>query len=157
MDKKTNDILNAVMECTTLEESLETLMTQVAAQPDQATIQKILAQLAANKDRLAAAIKAGTPVEIIPPNATLGLTAISPVSFKAGDGDFTLTVDGMGFVSGSRVNLNGNNLATIFVSDKELTAVVPGDLTSIAQTVAITVVNPGVANASPSLPLVINS
>ncbi len=49
-----------------------------------------------------------------------------PTSIAPGGAGFTLTVNGTGFVSGSRVNWNGTALTTSFVSTSRLTASVPG-------------------------------
>jgi hypothetical protein len=48
------------------------------------------------------------------------ITSVSPSSIPAGN--FTLTVDGVGFISGSVVSFDGGPLATTFVSPARLTA-----------------------------------
>ena len=65
-----------------------------------------------------------------------------PDATPPGGGDFTLTVNGTGFVSNSIVNWNSTALATQFVSGSKLTATVPAaDITSEG-TGWITVVSP---------------
>ena len=56
--------------------------------------------------------------------------------------DFTLTVNGTGFVSSSVVNWNGAPLATQFVSGSKLTATVPAADIATASTAWVTVVSP---------------
>jgi hypothetical protein len=55
---------------------------------------------------------------------------------------FTLTVNGTGFVSNSVVNWNGTRLATQFVNQGQLTATVPASNIATASTGWVTVVNP---------------
>src|SRR5439155_11114585 len=60
----------------------------------------------------------------------------------AGGPQFTLTVNGTNFVSGSTVNWNGTALATIFVSSTQLTATVPALRIAAAGTASVNVVTP---------------
>jgi len=75
---------------------------------------------------------------------------LSPETVEPGGGGFLLTVDGSGFVSGAKVQWNGNALATNFVSNSKLTATVPASDISTPNTASVTVVNPapggGVSN-----------
>src|SRR5882724_11304428 len=79
------------------------------------------------------------------------ITSISPTSATAGGAQFTLTVNGTKFVSGSTVNWNGTALTTTFVNATRLTATVPAALIANAGTASVTVVNPapggGTSNA----------
>src|SRR5262249_46225750 len=93
------------------------------------------------------------------------ITSLSPASGPEGGAQFTLTVNGTGFVNGnSVVRWNGMPLATAFVSATQLTATVPAaDLveegtasvtvanmpggTSNARTFTITEVAPAVSNS----------
>ncbi|MGH9938792.1 MAG: beta strand repeat-containing protein, partial [Blastocatellia bacterium] len=50
------------------------------------------------------------------------ITTISPTTVQVGGQDFTLTVNGSGFVNSSVIRINGNNLPTTFVSATQLTA-----------------------------------
>lgn len=79
------------------------------------------------------------------------LTSISPNSVQAGGAAFTLTVNGVGFVSTSVVRINGNSLTTTFVNSGQLTAqVTPSDVANSGQA-SVTVFNPapggGTSNA----------
>jgi len=78
---------------------------------------------------------AGNPVPFL--NQPLVPSAISPAGPQ-----FTLTASGTGFLPTSTVNFNRTALATTFVSDKQLTAVVPAADIATAATASITVVNP---------------
>jgi FG-GAP-like repeat/Putative Ig domain len=80
-------------------------------------------------------IPAGNPVPFL--NQPLVPDAIAP-----GGPKFTLSVNGTGFLSTSTVDFNGTALATTFVSNKQLTAVVPAASIATAATASITVVNP---------------
>jgi hypothetical protein len=71
-----------------------------------------------------------------------------PLSTVPGGAQFTLTVNGFGFVSGAAVKWNGAALATTFVSSSQLTAVVPAADIATATTASIAVVNPGTNVAS---------
>jgi hypothetical protein len=79
--------------------------------------------------------EAGNPVPVL--NQPLVPSAVAP-----GGPQFTLTANGTGFLSTSTINFNGTALATSFVSDKQLTAIVPAADIATATTASITVVNP---------------
>jgi len=66
-----------------------------------------------------------------------------PDATPPGGSDFTLTINGTGFVSNSVVNWNGTPLVTQFVSGSQLTATVPAADIATASTAWVTVVNPG--------------
>jgi len=71
------------------------------------------------------------------------LTSLNPSAVPAGGPAFTLTVDGMNFVSNSTVRWNGSNRTTTFVSTSQLTAsILAGDIASPG-TANVTVANPG--------------
>ena len=65
-----------------------------------------------------------------------------PDATAPGGQQFTLTVNGTGFVSNSVVNWNGSALATQFVNGSQLTAIVPAADITTAGTASVTVVNP---------------
>lgn len=65
-----------------------------------------------------------------------------PDAVAPGGPEFTLTVNGTGFVSGSVVNWNGGTLATTFVSSSQLTVTVPAADIAAASTASVTVANP---------------
>lgn len=70
------------------------------------------------------------------------ISAVNPAAVHAGGADFTLTVTGSGFVTGSTVMCNNYSRSTTFVSGTQLTAVMPAaDILQI-HPVQITVVNP---------------
>ena len=65
-----------------------------------------------------------------------------PDATAPGGADFTLTVSGTGFVSGSVVSWNGSPRATTFVSSSQLRAVISAADIAKAGTASVTVVNP---------------
>src|SRR5579884_1403902 len=84
-------------------------------------------------------------------NPVPSTSSLNPASAYQGYGNFTLTVKGSGFVSGSVVNWNGTALPTTYVSSSQLTASVPSSDTANVGTASVTVVNPapggGTSNA----------
>ncbi|HWZ84754.1 MAG TPA: PQQ-dependent sugar dehydrogenase [Thermoanaerobaculia bacterium] len=69
-------------------------------------------------------------------------SSLSPAAVIAGGPQFTLTVNGSGFVYGSVVRWNGSDRPTTFVSGSRLTAAIPlGDIAG-AGTAAVTVFTP---------------
>lgn len=94
----------------------------------------------------AGSLDTGTPNPVPLINQPLVPDAVAP-----GGSEFTLTVNGTGFVAASVVNWNGSALATTFVSGSQLTATVPAADIAIASTASVTVVNPspggGTSNA----------
>ena len=77
----------------------------------------------------------GNPVPFL--NQPLVPDTVSP-----GGSGFALTLNGTGFLPSSTVNFNGAALATTFVNQGQLTAVVPASDIAAAATASITVVNP---------------
>jgi hypothetical protein len=69
-------------------------------------------------------------------------TSLSPVSTAPGGAAFTLTVTGVGFVSGSVVQWNGSALPTTFVSSSSLQAAVSAADIAQAGTALISVLTP---------------
>ncbi len=65
-----------------------------------------------------------------------------PSAAAPGGSQFTLTVNGSGFVSGSTVKWNGASLTTTFVSSSRLTATVPAANIATAGTALVRVSNP---------------
>ena len=84
------------------------------------------------------------------------ITSLSPSSINAGGAQFTITVDGTGFVQGAVVRWNSTSLATSFVSSTRLTATVPASLVSAVAAVQISVANQ-TGPASNSLPFTIGT
>jgi len=83
------------------------------------------------------------------PTPAPSISSISPTVKTAGDAGFTLTVNGTGFVdSSSVVRFDGSDRVTTYVSETQLTAVIPaGDLT-IAGSHTVTVFNNSGGGAS---------
>jgi hypothetical protein len=76
------------------------------------------------------------------------ITSLSPDQAVAGGAEFTLIVNGSGFIGGtgsdrSVVHWNGSPRATTFVSSTQLTATIPTSDIATAGTANVTVVNPG--------------
>ena len=70
------------------------------------------------------------------------VNALSPVAVVTGGPDFTLTVDGVGFVEGSEVHWDGEARPTTFESTGRLTAQISAADIAADATVVVTVVNP---------------
>ncbi|MBZ5507999.1 MAG: choice-of-anchor D domain-containing protein [Acidobacteriia bacterium] len=89
---------------------------------------------------------AGSPVPL--------LTApLAPVSQTPGGADLSLTLKGTGFVPGAKVLLDGNPLATTFVSSSILQTVLPGANVRGNLSGAVSVANNGSLASSNRLPL----
>jgi photosystem II stability/assembly factor-like uncharacterized protein len=88
---------------------------------------------------------------IIVNSAVPQLTNISPNTRPAASGAFLMTVNGSGFVAGSRVRVNGLNRNTTFISANQILAEILATDVASTGTLAITVYNPspggGVSNA----------
>jgi hypothetical protein len=76
------------------------------------------------------------------PNTGATLTFLSPADATAGGGDFTLTVNGAGFVSKTVVQWNGSNRATTFVNASQVTAAIKAADISTAGRVFVQTMNP---------------
>lgn len=75
-------------------------------------------------------------------NAVPVISTLSPSNVPPGSANFTLTVNGSGFVNGAVVRWNGANRVTTFVSSSRVTAAVLAADVATAGTVSITVFNP---------------
>ncbi len=84
------------------------------------------------------------------------ITDFFPDSITAGEGSFTLTVDGTGFVAGAAVFWNTTKLATTRVSSVQLNATVPANLIANPGTAKISVTT-SAGSASSSMNFDINS
>ena len=84
-----------------------------------------------------------------PPAPTI--SSLSPSSSTAGGADFTLTVNGSGFVTDSKVLWKGAERATTLASSTRLTAVIPAADVAVAGTALVSVFTPtpggGTSNA----------
>src|SRR5206468_1559577 len=75
-------------------------------------------------------------------NAGPTISSLSPASALFGGADFTLTVNGSGFMSGSTVQWSGAPRTTTFVSATQLTAAITAADIASAGTASVTVVTP---------------
>ncbi len=83
-----------------------------------------------------------TAFTVTTPNPVPTITALAPATIVAGSADFTLTVNGTGFVAGSVIGFNGAALTTTVVSATQLTAMVPAAAVATAGTYNVTVTSP---------------
>jgi len=70
------------------------------------------------------------------------LTSMSPTTAVAGSGALTLTVNGSGFISSSRVRWNGADRPTTLVSPTQMTAAIPATDVAAAATALVTAFTP---------------
>jgi subtilase family serine protease len=70
---------------------------------------------------------------------TAVISSLTPAFTSAGNGAFTLTVNGANFASGSTIYVGSTALTTQFVSATQLTGSVPATLVASAGTVSVTV------------------
>jgi trimeric autotransporter adhesin len=96
---------------------------------------------------------ASTTAVTFPVNAPPAITTLSPASAVGGSGQFTLTVNGTGFVSGAQVQWNGATLPTTFVSATQLTANVSGGLIASIGSVTIQVNYSGASSIGTTFPI----
>ena len=75
-------------------------------------------------------------------SAASSLSSLSPNSVAAGGPDFTLTVNGSGFLSGATLQWNGSPHFANFISGSQLTVYVPASLIASQGSVSINVRNP---------------
>lgn len=73
------------------------------------------------------AVVVATPTPT-PPPPPLILASVSPSNVYARTGDFTLEVTGDKFTPATRINIEGRDLATRFISPQQLSAAVPASL-----------------------------
>jgi FG-GAP-like repeat len=90
----------------------------------------------------------------VPSNPVPHIDSLSPLSAAPGGAQFTLTVNGTGFVAGSVVSWSGTGLATTFVSAQRLTAIVPAGTIATSGTGWITVFSPGPQGGTSNLAFV---
>lgn len=88
----------------------------------------------------------------IPPGggqpAVPNITSLSPDTVIAGAASFTLIVRGNNFASNSTIELNGNGLATTYVSQQELQATVPATSVAAAGTATVYVNTPSLSQSN---------
>jgi len=84
-------------------------------------------------------------------NPVPSITSLSPSSASAGGKGFTLTVYGKNFVSGSKIQWNGFEKATTYISSTKLTAKISADDIALPGIAVVSVINPtpggGLSNA----------
>ena len=95
--------------------------------------------------------------DAIAPSTIPDISSVSPTSTTVGSA-FTLTVTGVGFVSGAVVNFNSSALTTTFVNSTTLQAAVPASATAIGGTINVTVTDPapGGLTSSPEAYVIMN-
>jgi hypothetical protein len=76
------------------------------------------------------------------------LASLAPTSAYAGQGGFTLLVEGASFVASSSVRWNGSALPTTYLGPTQVAASVAANLVASAASVEITVFNPSPAGGS---------
>jgi len=73
------------------------------------------------------------------------ITQLNPASVPHNSGRFTLEVDGMNFAANATVNFNGKPEPTVMAANGKLQATIPDSAIMNAETVPVTVTNPGTA------------
>ena len=124
-------------------------------------------------DWLAARANVGTVVETVAqvlngnttPNPVPSLSGLSPTVASAGASNLTLTINGANFVNTSIVRWNGANRQTVFLSNAQLTAVIPASDLSASTVAQVTVFTPapgggassaGAFTVAPAVPTITN-
>src|SRR3954468_24257817 len=86
-------------------------------------------------DNGSAQVKIGTVAGVFSNTVTavveqdsVSVASVSPTSANPGDGPLTLTVNGVGFVTGAQILWNGASLTTTRVNGHQLTAAIPAAL-----------------------------
>ncbi len=95
-------------------------------------------------------------ISIVAPLGSLSVSNIFPASATAGGPQFTLTVNGSGFVPGSQVMFNLNTVATTYLNSTELTATIPASSIALAGNPYVIVNNPD-GTSSPFMTFNVNN
>ena len=77
------------------------------------------------------------------PGNVPAITQLSPKNMTAGGPAFMLTVDGSSFSSTAQVNFGGAAMTTTHVSGNQLMVSIPAAAIATADTIQVTVTNPG--------------
>jgi hypothetical protein len=77
------------------------------------------------------------------PGNVPAITQLSPNVATAGSPAFMLTVNGSSFSSTAKVNFGGTAMSTTYVSANQLMASIPAAAIGSADTIPVTVTNPG--------------
>jgi 6-phosphogluconolactonase (cycloisomerase 2 family) len=88
-------------------------------------------------------------ISVTPAVIPISVSNITPSSAMAGGAGLILTVLGNGFVTGSQVTFNLQDVATTFMSSTELMATISGSAIALAGNPYVIVVNPGGAASTP--------
>jgi NHL repeat len=83
------------------------------------------------------------PLRFIISAATPTIIGLIPNSLTVGGGQFTLTVNGSGFLPGCAVQWNGSALSTNYLGSTQITASVPANLVANVSSTSVAVINPG--------------
>jgi 6-phosphogluconolactonase (cycloisomerase 2 family) len=95
-------------------------------------------------------------LSVVPSVIPLAISSMSPASGTAGEQAFTLVVNGTGFVQGSQVSFQLNNVTTTFVNATQLTASIPVTAVAVAGRMTVIATNPD-GSASAPVPFVVNN
>ncbi|HJP91583.1 MAG TPA: IPT/TIG domain-containing protein [Pyrinomonadaceae bacterium] len=95
-----------------------------------------------NTKSVCATVNSLSPFVLAVLNSTPVISSINKSSSNAGDQQFTLTVNGTGFLNSATVQWNGSDRATTFVNETQLKAEIPASDIAGAGVSNITVVNP---------------
>jgi hypothetical protein len=77
------------------------------------------------------------------PGTVPAIAELSPPNMNAGHAAFTLTVNGSNFSGTATVNFGAATMTTTYVSGNQLMAMIPATAIAAADTVPVTVTNPG--------------
>jgi uncharacterized protein (TIGR03437 family) len=77
------------------------------------------------------------------PGMMPAITQLSPNARTAGSAAFALTVNGSSFSGTAQVNFGGSAMTTTYISGNQLMAMIPASAIATANTVQVTVTNPG--------------
>ncbi len=79
------------------------------------------------------------------------ITSVTPSTIARGSSNTTITVRGTGFANNAQVRINNTtDIATTFINDTQLTAVVPASELSVSRSINVTVFNPSPVNQTSS-------
>jgi len=96
------------------------------------------------------------PLNVVPANSQPAVGTLSPASTTAGNGTFTLTINGSGFSQLSVVTFGSTAVTSVYQSPAELLATIPASAVALAGTPLVTVTNPG-SNPSVAVSFTVNN
>ena len=106
---------------------------------------------------LAAVACGGGGTDSEPPPPPPAISSVNPATVLQYDEDFTLTVNGSGFVQGAVVRWNGSDRPTQFVSASQVTAEITNDDLQQPGTVQVAVSVPGAGGLSNTMGVTVQS